>query len=120
MSDLALDQSTGDLLFTNGDLSLNSGLEAIRQCLQSRLSFFLGEWFLDIDLGVPYYQDVLKKNPDPVVLDGVFKQTILGTPGVIGLDEFDMQLDTSARLFTLKFRARTTDGPIDFEEALGV
>lgn len=120
MSDLAIDRLTGDLILEDGDLQLNEGLESIRQNLQARLSFFLGEWFLDVDAGVPYYQDVLRKNPDPVVLDGLFKEAILGTPGVIGLDEFDMQLDTSARLFKLVFRARTTDGPIDFEQLLGV
>lgn len=120
MSDLSLDTLTADLIIQNGDLVLNSGLEAIRQNLQSRLSFFLGEWFLDVDAGVPYYQDVLKKNPDPVILDGVFKDAILGTPGVIGLDEFDMQMDTALRQLKLTFRARTTDGPIDFDELLGV
>lgn len=120
MSDLAIDINTGDLILEDGDINLNSGLEAIRQNLQARLSFFLGEWFLDVDSGVPYYQDVLKKNPDPVVLDGVFKDAILGTPGVLGLEEFDMQLDTSLRQLKLIFKARSTDGIIDFDQLLGV
>ena len=120
MSDLSLDTTTGDLIFVGGDLVLNAALESIRQNLQSRISFFLGEWFLDVDDGLPYYQEVLKKNPDPVVLDGVFKFVILATPGVLGLDEFDMSLDTSAREFKLSFKARCTDGVIQFDQALGV
>lgn len=120
MSDLSLDIVSGDLIIQDGDLLINSGIEAIRQRLQTRLSFFLGEWFLDVDSGLPYYDEVLKKNPDPVVLDGLFKSTILGTDGVIGIDEFDMSLDTVIRQLKLTFKARTTDGNINFDETLGV
>lgn len=119
MSDLKLDESTGDLVLENGDIPLTEGIDAVRQVLQQNLSAFLGEWFLDQDLGVPYYQDILKKNPDPVLLDGIFKKVILKTPGIIQLNTFDITYDTKLRKFNLDFEAQSKNGVIDFNLSLG-
>ena len=120
MSDLLIDDQSKDLVLSNGDLVLNSGIVAVKQFLEARLGFFKGEWFLDLDSGVPYYEEVLKKNPDPIVLDGIFKDTILSTPGIIGLDSFSMELDTNTRELRLNFKARSLDGEIDFNQTIGV
>lgn len=115
MSDLRLD-ANGDLSIVNGDLSIISDKLEIDQLLKQRLQFFSGEWFLDIEDGLPWFDEVFVKNPDPVILNTIFKDIILTTPGVLGLDEFDLTLDTVTRVMTLSFRARTTEGPITFEE----
>ena len=89
MSDIKLDESTGDLELDTGDLQLTTGADAVRQHLQQRLRTFRGEWFLDLSTGVPYYQDILKKNPNPLVVDGVLKDAVLSTPGVIEPHKLD-------------------------------
>ena len=121
MSDLKLDTTTEDLeIGPDGDLILTSGKEAIEQHLKQRLRTFLGEWFLERRTGIPYFEQVLIKAFNPTVLDGIFKNVILNTPGVTELQEFDILLDTSTREMNLTFRVDTIDGDFDFSEPLGV
>jgi len=118
MSDIRL-STQGDIELVNGDLSLTQGADAIVQHLKQRLKTFLGEWFLDNRVGIPYFQQILIKNPDPLVLDTIFKSVVLNTPGVQELIEFDIDLEVATRIMTLTFRARTIDGEIDFSQVLG-
>ena len=49
-----------DLLVTpEGNLSVASGSDAVRQIVAQHLQFFYGEWFLDRSAGVPYFDEVL-------------------------------------------------------------
>ena len=110
--DLLLDDSTWDLVTDATDLQLVKGAAAIRQHLAQRLKTFLGEWFLDLRKGVPYLQQVLVKNPDPVVLDSMFKSEIIHTPGIVELLEFDLRLDAGLRQLQLSFKAADDTGAI--------
>ena len=118
MSDLKIDEDTGDLDVSGIDLQNTSGREAIEQHLRQRIQTFAGEYFLDSRVGVPYFQHILKKNPDPIIVDSAFKIVIINTPGVIELLTFALDLDTSTRELTLTFRASTSDGVIDFTEVV--
>lgn len=115
MSDLKLTNVGNNLELQNADLVLTSGDDAVRQHLQQRLRAFKGEWFLDLSDGVPYFQDILKKNPNPIVLDGVLKDVILSTPGVVELLTFELDYINSLRKLTLSFSVQATTGVIDFE-----
>lgn len=114
--DLLLNDTTFDLEIVDGGLALTESVEAVRQYLRSKLKTVRGEWFLDLTAGVPYYEEVFKKGPDPVVIDAVFKEAILTTPGVLELLEFDMDLDGLTRKLTLQFKIRTLEGVIIFSE----
>lgn len=100
--DLKLD-SSHDLAIENFDLVLVSGVDQVIQKIGIRLKFFLGEWFLDISVGLPYYSNVLKKDFDVGLLESSFKAQILGTPGVDSLSEFDLSLqETRTLIVTFK------------------
>lgn len=115
--DLLLDDATWDLVTEVTDLKLVEKADAIRQHLCQRLKTFLGEWFLDLRIGVPYFQRVMVKNPDPVVLDSVFKYEIINTPGITELLSFDLTID--GRQLLLAFVAACDDGAIvTFSEVL--
>ena len=118
MSDLKLSQTTNDLELLNGDLQLTSSDDAIRQHIVQRLKTFLGEWFLDLSVGVPYFQEILKKNPNAQVVDGIFKQTILDTPGVVELLEFELDFEAASRKLKVNCSIRTQDGVIDFSQVV--
>ena len=92
MSDLALD-NTGDLLVESDALSLVEGDDAIVQQLTVRFLFVLGEWFLDTRIGIPYFGDILIKNPDLSRVRAIFQETVLTTPGVASLEEFNLPFD---------------------------
>ena len=113
--DLLLDSASWDLSLSATDLELVTGVDAIAQHLAQRLKTFLGEWFLDRRIGVPYLQQVLVKNPDPVVLDSALKAEIIDTPGIIELAAFSLTMDGPNRKLQLSFIANSQEGPIVFE-----
>ncbi len=109
--DIALDDA-GDWNISGGDLTLVSDGPAILQALIIALEFFKGEWFLDEEAGLPYFQDVLVKNPDPNVLQSVFRTAILDVPGVLAINELTLLFDTAARTFAVTFRVSTDFGEL--------
>ena len=120
MSDIKLETDTHDLEVINGELSLTEGLEARSQHLKQRMGMFFGEWFLNTLRGIPYVQQVFKKNPNPVVIDSIFKNEIVSTQGVLELQTFSLDLEETTRELTVSFKARTDDGILVFEETFGV
>ena len=119
MSDILLN-SDHDIDITNGQLSLTSAANknAISQHLKQRLKFYLGEWFLDNRDGVPYIQQILKKAPNPVIVDSAFKKAISETPGIISIQEYDIDINNQTRELQLTFKARTIEGDVKFSEIL--
>lgn len=120
MSDFALNTTTDDLLLVEGDLSLTVGREAVRQHIQQRLRAFTGEWFLDLASGLPYYQSILVKNPNLQAIQGILQAEIIATPGVIELQDFQLNYVNSTRRLSCEFTVSTTEGEINFAELLEV
>lgn len=115
MTTVKLNQAN-DIVIEENVIVLIDGRDEIAQTLRTRLRVFLGEWFLDTREGVPYFEEILKKNPDPGRVDAIFKNEILTSPGVVELITF--KLDITGRKLTLEFTARTDDGIIEFNEVL--
>jgi hypothetical protein len=120
MSDLKLVDSTWDLEISNADLVIITQKDALRQFLKQRLQMFFGEWFLDSSLGVPYFQEIMTKQPAFEAVDAIFKRQILETPGITQLDEFNLEYDNVNRTLSLSFRANSTEGVIDFNEEVSI
>ncbi len=117
MSDIALN-SDWDIEITGSDLTLTTGADTIKQHISQRLKTFYGEWFLNMEIGIPYFQQIFKKNPNPVIVDSVFKREIINTPGILQLKEFSLDLNPVARELSLAFKALCTGGEISFEEVI--
>jgi hypothetical protein len=103
-----------------GDLALeDTGLEVVRtsladevaQRLHVRLKFFRGEWFLNLNEGVPWYQLIFVKAPQDRVIRFVFGEVIRGTEGVAELVTLDYSI-SSTRQLSLSFTARLQDGTL--------
>lgn len=82
MTDFLLNEC-GDLDYTEGKLTIVTGVDAIRQRWLIYIRTFLGEWFLNTTIGVPYFQQVLKKAVSRQVIKQVFTTASLEVPGVI-------------------------------------
>ena len=108
MTDFLLD-ANGKLDLTTGDIQLVDGVDAIAQHCKIRLRTFLGEWFLDRRIGVPYYERILVKNPGSNVVRRILRQVISGTPGIQSLGALELDYDGAARSLAVTFRATTTD-----------
>lgn len=60
--DLLID-NTNDLVIEGGDLQFSRGVDAIVQQCRVALQIFQGEWFLNLDIGIPYWQSILGEKP---------------------------------------------------------
>jgi hypothetical protein len=105
----------GDLALVGGTfVFLQPGPEYTRQKLAARLKFFLGEWFLDRRLGVPYFKHVFVRNPDLDVIRQMFRKVILGTAGVLGIvdDAITLTYDRVSRSLSVSFAALVEGGVV--------
>ncbi|HCU24075.1 MAG TPA: hypothetical protein DF383_03580, partial [Deltaproteobacteria bacterium] len=84
MSSFQLDEN-GDLDISSNRLKLTTDIEAIRQHLLVKFRIFLGEWFLDTRVGLPYFEEIFVKNPNLAAVSELLKLEITDTPGVIEL-----------------------------------
>lgn len=108
----ALDQNN-DLIVRNGKLlTVEAGAEVV-QHVRTRLQFYLAEWFLDVNAGTPYYQEVFVKPVNLARIESIFKTRILQTPRVARLLEFSMEYTgENIRRLVVNFTAETSYGEI--------
>lgn len=112
MADLKL-TTLDDLDFSQDDLQVIDGIEAIAQHIRIRLRFFLGEWFLDQRIGIPYYRQILIKVANENIVRETLSRVIIDTPGVASLEEFAFTFgvaERQARKLLLDFLAKTDTG----------
>ena len=91
-----------------GDLEVGTvidGADYARQKIGQRLRFFLGEWFLDTSLGVPWFESILVKNPDLRFVQGILEDVIAAVPGITKVSAVEASLDTQTRHLTVAYRA---------------
>lgn len=98
----------------DGDLPeqpyLKRGADAIMQKIGCRFKFFFGEWFLDTRLGVPWFQYILVKNPDRILVNAIFRKILVTTPGIKTVLRFDSTLDKATRTLTASFECQLDNG----------
>ena len=76
-------------------------------------SLFRGEWFLDLEAGVPYYQDILGQDFNQDEILDIFRPVILGIEDVQELLVLTATENTQTRIATITFQTRTTFGDTD-------
>jgi|SRR5690554_85986 len=110
----------GDAVFINGPLTAEGvtteRIETVAQRLRIRLLTFMGEWFADVNYGIPYYQRILARKPTKSAVDQIFQQAILAEEGVREITYYESSL--SGRAYSVKFRVKTREGetsPISIE-----
>ncbi len=118
-TDLAIDITTQDLELVDGDLSLVEGLDAISQSIKQRLQFFLGEWFLSTNDGVPWFQSIFVKSTNLLLVEAILRDRVLATPGILELNSFNFDYDNITRKLSVRFNATTINGDLNFSELIG-
>lgn len=116
MSDLRLDVASHDLLIENFNFSLTEDDdESVAQRLKIRLGFFLGEWFLNTNAGVPYFEKILKKHNESEktannVVDPIIRRVILLTGGVEAILSYESSFNRGDREYSIDFTVRSQTG----------
>lgn len=110
--DLALAADHDLDLSRAGDASLLEGAERIAQQIRVSLQTVLGEWFLDVTVGVPYLERVLVKSPDRAGIEAIFRARITAVAGVKFVRRLELLIDHQGRALALAFEADTDEGLI--------
>jgi len=116
MKDLLLD-SDGDLLITNGDVTIT---DSVIQAIKIRLRWFAGEWRVNPDYGMPYYDDIFIKNPNKVLLEEQIREEILSVTEVTEVTSVSVSIDAKTRCATISFTVTVSDTVINGEVTLNV
>lgn len=104
---LALD-NTNDLYLTASQLSVLSDEDSLAQRIKTNLATYRAEFWLNRQLGVPYFENVLGKRPDMELIKSIFRSQILSVSGVLSVDSLEAVLDSSSRTITITFTATGT------------
>lgn len=111
--DLKLDFASGDLLFKNGPLTREYTTQPLTQTVAQRLFIMLrtfqGEWFLNVQHGVPYWQSILGKKTSKASVDLIFQQKILAERGVKEITYFKSTLINRNYSLSVKVKVSTGD-----------
>lgn len=113
MKDLQLIENQNDLEIINKDFQLTNDLSRyVSQKLRIRLSFFKGEWYLNINKGLPYYEEIFVKNPNLSYIEDLIILEINTCPGVEELLEFNLLYENINRELLIDFKAKLENGEI--------
>lgn len=112
MKDLRLTESDDLLLCDDGDIAVT---DSVSQAIRIRLRWFLGEWKFNKGLGVPYYEEILVKNPSKLHTEQVIRETVLSVCEVTEVSEIEVIRNSAQRTMTVRFVA-TVGGQLLREE----
>ena len=71
-----------DIYIDKGSIAIKTDNDKIAQAIQTRLRTFMGEYFLNKDYGIPYFQTIMKKSSSRAYFDAVLKSNISAVDGV--------------------------------------
>lgn len=111
---MALDSATWDLhLDGTGNIAvLSEDVPLLSQRIQCRLQTFKGECFLDRSIGVPYFSEIKKKNPDLQRIRALLASVIAGVSGVSRVLSLNLVFTARTRNLDVTFRVLGTNGEI--------
>ena len=112
MSDLLLDPLTGDIGMVGCSPTLTtSTMELVSQRLKIRLDTFLGEWFYNSEVGVPYFEEILTKRFNKDIITSILRSVILETEGVVSIVKFDSFFSAATRSYETKYSVEIDPTP---------
>ena len=109
--DLKLDTNTNDITFKDGKfLPISTTLDEARQRIQVRLRAWSGQWFLDNTFGLPYKEQIIKKNVKREDIDALVISTINEVEIVNNISSFSSII--LGRVYIVRFVANVTVEPV--------
>lgn len=108
-----IDPMFNDFRVKDGQLIFVRGVDCTEQQIKVALLEELGEWFLDIDRGIPYYSSTttLNDNTTPGILGGklsaaeisaILRRVILEVPNVTRVETFEISQNTQNRSLSIR------------------
>jgi hypothetical protein len=92
-------------------------LEYLSQKVRSVISIFLGEWFLDVTLGIPYIPEEDIKTGHRTMIETALRAKITAIKGIKRLTHFDTVYEPGDRTLFVDFQAKTDRGePLEIHD----
>lgn len=99
-------------------LRYSTGVAGVAQGIRIRIRMVKGEWFLNRDEGVPYFDNDIVPESDALMgqhfnelkARAAFRRAILSAPGVLKLLRLDLRYNQSTRRLEVAWHVRTTFG----------
>ena len=83
---------TGDYSFGRGSQDFVEGVEAVAQACRTNLLLLLGEWWENLENGLPLFEEILD-TPETAEgrasIDALISARILETEGVLSIESFE-------------------------------
>lgn len=103
MIGIGIDVDTGDIAMTDDNsLQMVTGAEAVLQHAIERVRTFEGEWFLDLQAGLPWFQRILGQRFDETLVEALVKGEIYETAGCTGITSFSAAFSKRERVINLR------------------
>lgn len=107
---LLLKTATWDLtLDVNGNIAINADPNSMAQDAASQIRLFLGEYWWDKTIGIPYFTQILGQNPPLSLLKQLLVNAALLVPGVASATVF-LQYASATRGLSGQVQIVTTTG----------
>lgn len=92
---------TGDYTFGQGQLNFWINVpQAVAQAVKTTLLLWLGEWYLDVNAGTPYPEEILGTHSQAMA-DLAIQQTVLSVQGVNSISDFESTIDPGSRKYSV-------------------
>ena len=109
--DILLD-SSGNRVLVNGEYGFADGIQAVKQGIQVRALLYLNDVWYDLDLGVPYLENILIKNPNRIVVKAEIGRNIALTPDVTNVVAVSLEVDPLTRHAAINYTCNSTLGTV--------
>jgi hypothetical protein len=109
--DLLLDRQN-DLVFENGDFKWSSGIPGVMQECRIKMQMFEGEWFLNLEAGIPYWTEILGQRPDIAITAAAaaFNDALLSTEDVKDVTKMSVIQEPGTRRLLVQWSVRCKFG----------
>lgn len=99
--DIGINQATNDIMSKNGKVGIVVSNDEVLQRVKTRLRRILGEWFLQVNAGLPYFDGNMLggKNTQYVLM--IIKAEILETTGVQDVTSITIDYNNATRKATV-------------------
>ena len=114
MNDLAMTKR-GDLALKDYDILTTDSIE---QAILIRLRWFFSEWIYDTSLGIEWFEKVLIKKPNRLLVRRMIEDAVLSVDGVTEVSDTKLTIFNSTRKAQVSFRYKTTMGAYDMMETV--
>ena len=102
------EDKNSDYILGQGNSEWLSGSEAVAQAIVTSLKLLLGEWWEDVNNGLPLWQSILgqpgsevnKLSVDNIIRERILETNLNGTPLVSSIDDYAGTYNANTRAYS--------------------